>query len=98
MLCRAGLVPVLNDDQATGDTDGNVVRKAAVAALVRQRWKFGSLPACRYRSVNLRILSVEADDDEPRDQRPSMPPAPQDPPRHPKRPDQQRGRGDDDRS
>ena len=27
MLCRAGFVPVLNDDQATGDTDGNVVRR-----------------------------------------------------------------------
>ena len=26
MLWRAGFVPVLNDDQATGDTDGNVVR------------------------------------------------------------------------
>ena len=36
MLCRAGLVPVLNDDQATGETDGKRRPQAAVAARIGQ--------------------------------------------------------------
>src|SRR5579871_3459175 len=69
MLCRAGLTPVANVDQATGERAGKVVRSRRKSPRSPSFAKFGSLPSLMYRStspgsrpssprkINLRILA-----------------------------------------
>src|SRR5258705_10113389 len=45
MLCRAGLTPVANVDQATGDNGGNVVRSRLKPPISVSLARLGSLPA-----------------------------------------------------
>ena len=52
MLCRAGCVPVLNDDQATGETDGKVVLQPPVAAGFRQLREVRQQPLAHEPSVS----------------------------------------------
>ena len=51
MLCRAGLTPVAKVDQATGDSDGNVVRRRWNDPCSRSLARLGSLPSAMKRSV-----------------------------------------------
>ena len=52
MLCFAGCVPVANEDQATGETDGNVVARRAYVPSAARRAKLGSIPSAMKRSVS----------------------------------------------
>ena len=59
---------MLNDDHATGDSDGNVVCQPPIAALGASALKLGSMPSLMNWSVSFGILAVEADDhDQPID-------------------------------
>jgi hypothetical protein len=89
MLWRPGCVPVLNDDQATGDTDGNVVCSRRYAPVSLSALKLGRCPSAMNRSVSAGILAVEPDDHEPSDAGTRRSASAQPPPQHPERPEEQ---------
>ena len=53
MLCRAGLTPVANVDQATGDSGGKVVRSRLNPPIAAILAKLGSLPSAMNFSVSV---------------------------------------------
>ena len=59
-----GSTPVMNDDQATGEIAGYVVRSRPKLPSLARRARFGSSPAAIHCSGEPRIQAVEADDDD----------------------------------
>jgi len=98
MLCLAGLVPVENDDQATGEPDGKVVFEWRIAARLGQLFEVGQLALLHEPIGELGVLPIEPDDDQPLDERFAgpLPPPSYQLPQHAERPSQKRQDGDDD--
>ena len=53
MLCLPGLVPVWNEDHATGEMDGSVVPSGLKQPCLRSASRCGSLPSASIRSVSV---------------------------------------------